>query len=358
MAMYPEQYDRGATVGSPWFGNAYENVDVIDRERVAHTFDYKMSAEPIFVMQNTPVGGETLMTPVMVPNKAAQVRTHIDEDGTEVMVPLSVTSPNYGTPDPQERFLAMYDAIESAEVGAECVSIDTAGNGRRMFGTWKLPEDYSFDFGGLEHTDIFLNFLGSVDGFVSTKGTTTAHRIKCTNALQTIAFGVPTLFSIKNTRNANQYVADAITGLHASMVEARLMSESIDQLLNTVFTEAQFFDMVRSPDMLDWARHAELTKAEKSTAQMERKFAEITHHYHHNADLDDGVRETAYGAMQAINSWETKTASIRGCTRDQHLFDQTLFGAQEYTAIAGELVGVGAIREANVGRAAKLLAAS
>lgn len=318
--------DRGVLYENAWHRHPQYTVtgQPVTAEEIADVFDFEIEARPVYILD---AEGE----PVEVPGRFAQVRTDAD-------LPLSIMSGSYAPPDYRERFAQVHRVLTGEGAEFECHTAGTLHNGAKAFMSFRLPDECSFDLGGTEVVHSYLNVGDSSDGSSAFRGTNTLARVVCANTFSAYLVGAPSLWSIRHTSNSGELVDDLLKTLHNSITAATTAAKGIDRLMEEIWTEAQFVEMIKDERILNWeARDAKAADG-KSTTRVDNTFDAMMTRYH--ADDIADIRETKFGALMAVQGYEQHVKSTRGMTKEIRHLDNVLFKTQKVTTAAAELMGV------------------
>lgn len=239
---------------------------------------------------------------VQIPDRFATVRTNPVTGGTEY---LGVVGGAY-KPIQNEAHLDLLDTLVD-ESGAH---FDTAGSlrgGREVFVGMKLPD--SIQIGGADQIDVNLIALNSHDGSSAFRFIVSPIRVVCANTQAAAIASAQASFSIRHTSNAGGRIQEAreALGMTFKYLEAyeaegnRMVSEAVtagwvDSFLHEVFQVAQ----------------GERHKASKR----QRENLDGTLALWRDSETMAGIKDTRWGAYQAVTEFIDHLAPVRGADAD------------------------------------------
>lgn len=275
-----------------------EVVPTVGAWEIASTFDFDVQAQP---MSFTNSQGEQQA----VTGSNAIVRTGgRDANGSEVPdIALSAVGTRYVVSNYYDYFSSIASTL--TEQGCKVETVGTLGNGAKGFMSVSLPEGIgNIDLGGTEQGGTVLNFGDSCDGSCSQRGALAFGRIVCENFFSTELLGMPALWKIQHRTNAAEYATAALATLESAVAKAQGVSETIDRLVNSPFSESEFRAMVAAVQ----GERPEDTGTGQTV--YDAKFTAIMERY--NADDVSDVRSTRWGALQAVQGWSQHSRGTRG----------------------------------------------
>lgn len=228
---------------------------------------------------------------------------------------LGITGKGYGT-------IGNNDLAQVAEAtGLDPVLAGDWKGGRIV---WMLLDMGEKAFGGGESLKRYLWIANGHGGAGSFSVVPTNIRPFCANQLPALRREKAEI-SIRHTRNAMDYVHAATESLRRAVHEFDAVDQAIERLLATEFTRKQFFeDMVPAilGDKPEWEQTKTGTGGAKRT-NWHKRWEELVETY--ASPTQDGIRNTAYGAVMAVNEWEQHVRGGRG-SQSEVAVNRTLAG--------------------------------
>ena len=307
--------DKGLVTAETWHRDpAFEVVDSgsITVEGVESIFDFGFVQTEI----TATVDGHVLTDP----NKLAIVRHGgLDSQGRELEpIYLSAMGKKYGVNDYREHFSSI--AASLLDLGCTISTVGTLGNGAKGFMSVELPDgigDISLDGETIEGR-FMINFGESVDGSASTTAAQTFNRIVCKNTFQMELIARGRIFAIRHTANASAAISEARRQLHKTIAQAQETQAIMERMANTTYVESQFVGLMNQIQgkCPEEEGRGQTAWTNKRTAIMER----------YNAADIDGVRDTVWGAFNAIQGYSQHKRGIRGnVSRDARNLEEVTF---------------------------------
>ncbi|GIG23330.1 hypothetical protein Cch01nite_40540 [Cellulomonas chitinilytica] len=249
-----------------------------------------------------------------VPLTASEVTpdgvTHMDVPGFATVR----TNPFTGQPEPLGVVGDAYTPLQNEE-HAEFLNLladesgaifDTAGSlrgGRQVFVTMRLPQYLLV--GGSDRVDLNIAALNSHDGSGAYRLLVTPVRVVCANTQNAALRDHVSSWSIRHTRNAKSAVQAARTALGLTFAYVDAFQAEADKMIAATVTDAEFYALVS--DLFGTPETD--TQARTRNAHTHRS-ATLAHLWH-QADTQDGIRGTAWGAYQAVAEYVDHFAPVR-----------------------------------------------
>jgi len=188
---------------------------------------------------------------------------------------------------------------------------ETAGSilgGKRVFVTMKVPNHMTFA-SGQEQVDLYLLAWNSHDGSSAFTLAITPVRVVCKNTLDYAMAAARRKFLVRHTVSATERIEEARRALDLTFNYEKALAEDIDRMLDKVYTEEQFASLVEQllPDLPEDAE--EFAKANREEAQ--GSMAALWY-----SPTQDGIRDTAWGAMSTVVEWADFYSPARSKDRD------------------------------------------
>lgn len=275
----------------------------------AHLSGWDVRKVPLF-MHPQPVLTETGVTspePVEVPDRFATVRTNPINQATDY---LGVVGPAY-TPIQNEEHTELMDAF----VGESGAHFETAGalrGGRETFVTMKMPEAMKLSYqGGNDPVDLYIAALNSHDGSSAFRFMVTPVRIVCANTQAAAISRAKSTFSIRHTSGASNYVNEARQALGIATEYFAKFEEAAQTLIDTPMDFAESAEFFRQLTGLNEKGISDRTKGTR-----QRLHQGLTATLAQTITLDDALRQTRWGAYNAVTEWFDHHAPVRGAEGD------------------------------------------
>ncbi len=224
------------------------------------------------------------------------------------------TNPFTGTPEALGVVGSGYTPLQNEEhadflntlADVSGATFDTAGSlrgGRQVFVTMRLPEHLSI--GGTDRVDLNIAALNSHDGTSAFRVLVTPVRVVCANTQAAALRDHASSWSIRHTRNAKAAVQVARESLGLTFAYVEAFQAQADRLIDTATSDAQFYALVG--DLFGTPDHDAPARTRRAHAQRRQALA----HLWHQADTQDGIRGTAWGAYQAVTEYVDHYAPVR-----------------------------------------------
>lgn len=223
-----------------------------------------------------------------------------------------------------------YEAIKETGVPVELRSAGTLNGGARAYLTIEVGKP--IDVAGYSEIQKYFTIADSHDGTSSAKGVSTAGVVVCNNTFQAYVIGAPKAWSINHTRNAEQYLDDAVRGYTEALEQQHLIDDAVERLINEAYTQGDF--MTELLPTLIGQRPTE--EGRSRTMHDNKRTALVTRYW--GEDLDRGIRETKWGALMAVQGYEQHERPVRGGTRQAKHMESLYFGTQNLTAKAAQIL--------------------
>jgi phage/plasmid-like protein (TIGR03299 family) len=215
-----------------------------------------------------------------------------------------MAKPGYGVIDngvPADLCDALIEVVPGA-------TIESAGSlytpGKVVWFLVRLPDSKVFGTDGGETHERYVMITTSHDGSSALTIRPTNVRVQCMNT-HTAAFGNASMYTIKHTTNALDYVEEARKAIQFTYANADAFDAEVQRLLDESLAADDFANFV-IPEVID----SRPQDAGRSQTVWDQKFAGIVEFY--NADHNEAIRGTAWGAVQAVNEFETWAIKPRG----------------------------------------------
>lgn len=260
--------------------------------RHAHLADWNVRKVPM-TLQDLRDDGVTTLD---VPDRWATVRTNPVTGNTEY---LGVVGGHY-RPIQNEAHVDLLDALVD-ESGAH---FDTAGSlrkGREVFVSMKMPEHLMI--GGADRIDLNLVALNSHDGSSSFRFLVTPIRVVCANTQAAAIRSAKASFSIRHTANAGHHLQEAREALGLTFRYVEAFAAAGEAMLARTMRPSQFDRYAAHLFGVD-----DTDKPSKSAQQ----HAEALGALWRDSDTLEGIRQTRWGAYQAVTEYLDHYAPTKG----------------------------------------------
>ena len=260
-------------------------------------------------------------------------------DGTTHYHKLSHMSGTYTGLSYEETFGAIAQVMIDNDIPIKTVG--TLQNGGKMFLLAHIP-GLDLEFPGWSDTQQWLNFGDSLNGTSLLRATQSMHAVVCGNTFAAYILGADPLFKIRHTKNAQAVANSALQSLDASIKLSKDIQAAVEQLCNDPFSEADFLGLLRHDDIC--GERPDVGKDGRTTGQThyDNVFDAMVDRYHE--DDIEGIRETKFGALMAIQGYEQhvgrankSTSNPTGSKDVQHL-DKLMFKGQALTEAASKIL--------------------
>ena len=327
----------------PWHGLGTVVPDVLTAKEalVLAGLDWEVELRPLFckvdqeVRLIAPEGGgepELVRTDLDTP-------AELEVDGSFAVVRdsdlsvLGVVGGRY-VPVQNHRAFDFFDGL----VGSKEAKYETAGSldgGRRVFMTARVPRDIKI--GGADAVDLYLVLATSHDGSLALTAMVTPVRVVCQNTLNMALNGAKQRWTMKHTDSIDGKIAVARNALDLTFGYVDEFEKEAEQLLALDFSKAQFEAMVR--DVFPGKKEASVAFTPEQYGMIGLLESSPT--------LDDGLRYTGWGALNAVAEWDDWGRTFRSSESRSEAEQRTQaawFGASvtRKTAVQKYLVGLAA----------------
>ena len=289
-------------------GKVYEDQDGLRTADVLTDLD---AGEVIGV----PVQG-TLLTPdgvTLVEDPTKMMTVRLRSTGP---VPLGVVGSDYGIIQEADAFGFGDNLIDSGE--ALISSAGLLDGGRRAFCCWKLPENILI--GGVDEVDLFLLVALSHDGSLALTAAATPIRVVCQNTLTLGLAQAAHVWRVRHTTNGPMKVAEARRALEMTHAYLGAFQAEADALIGAKMTKRQYEQVVKKM----YGTKTEDKDGKLAFRIWEKKVDTLMGLW--TADTQEGVKNTAWGALNAIVEFGDWGRDVRGQDDDDaRRFEVSLF---------------------------------
>lgn len=199
-----------------------------------------------------------------------------------------------------------YELVQGAEAfelgtqtGLDCISAISLRGGRQQAFTFDLG---SYEVGGEAMQD-YISVLNSFDGswsLIALKSTTV---IVCANTAAMALSGASTRFNIRHTASWEEKVDDVREALGLAVESRTKFVETVEHLMRTPFNMRQFDALLDGIKPLPDQQGRGRTMAEQARSAIRGLYTE--------GEVTAAWRNTAWGAVQAVNTYEQWSAPVR-----------------------------------------------
>ncbi len=255
------------------------------------------------------------MRRVMIPAREVVIEGSFAVVRDSDLSTLGVVGGQYVPIQNHESFAFFDTLVDSGDAKYE-----TAGSlkaGRVVFLTAKVPREIKI--GGADAVDLYLVLSTSHDGSLAFRCAVTPVRVVCQNTLNYGLSIAQQNWSIRHTDQAEGKVAEARQALGLTFDYADAFEAEANRLLDQEFTKAEFERLVRvlSPSKKEGDGGYQTQMALIGTLES-------------SATLDDGLRYTRWGALNAVAEYADWVAPVRSSktkSEAESRTDRAWFGA-------------------------------
>lgn len=200
---------------------------------------------------------------------------------------------------------------------------ETAGSlagGRRVFLTARIPREIKI--GGADAVDSYLLMANSHDGSMAFTAAVTPVRVVCQNTLNLALRGTKQQWKLRHTDSIDGKIAEARDALGLTFAYLDSFEQEMERLLAQDFSKGDFERLIKEafPDPVNTDPHAPRFSDEQ--------YAMIGL-LESSPTIDDGIRYTKYGALNAIREYDDWGRTYRKSkvkTIDEQRTEATWFG--------------------------------
>jgi phage/plasmid-like protein (TIGR03299 family) len=282
------------------YSGAIPAADVRD-----HLFGWDAVPAPLFASVNG--------SPVVVPNMVANVRS----DNGAV---LGLVSERYAIHQYSDSLVSAVERITGAGTDLGISAAGTNRNGAVGWVSVSLP-DTRTTAEGVEYLPNLIAY-GSHDGSLVTGYKRSVLNMVCNNQMGSMLHTGATAVRVKHTRNSVLRLESAQHALGILAETADTFAEGVRELCQLPVSEADFAAFLAEfapiPTIEDGANTRGLTMAENKRDALSTLWAS-------DARVSPW-RGTAYGVVQAVNTYSQHVQTVRGAHRDERNLLSTLSG--------------------------------
>lgn len=174
---------------------------------------------------------------------------------------------------------------------------ETAGSlngGRKVFLTAKIPREILI--GGADAVDSYLVMANSHDGTMAFTAAVTPVRVVCQNTLNIALKGAKQMWKLRHTDSIDGRIAEARDALGLTFRYLDSFEQEMEKLLAIDFSKTQFEDMIRK-------LFPPTQEPEFGVSFSDEQYSMIGL-LESSPTIDDGLRYTKYGALNAIREYD------------------------------------------------------
>lgn len=204
--------------------------------------------------------------------------------------------------------------------GANWDTMGSLDNGKRVFGTLVIPQEFVLDpKGASDRVKTYLGVATSHDGTLPITSFMTGIRVVCQNTLTMALAGNQRTYKVRHTKNAEGRLEDARQALRVSYAYFGELEQEARALYETAITNRKFDEIVKTL----WPIPDEVVKDGKVSNQGAITRAKNTGDYvstlYREAGTLDNIRGTAWGAFNALTEYFDWYRPTRGDSGDLNL---------------------------------------
>jgi len=296
-----------------------DNFDAAWIERYAPEILSDVHIHPTYVIVSDEDCGVSY---VETPNKAAIVREYDNK-----IVGEGLGKASYGVVQPSDAY--EWGQTISGFAGLPLVSAGTLREGRQFFFTYQMGDEAPC---GINYTP-YLTVTSSHDGSLSLMALFSDIITVCANTLAWTlgeAKGPNNRVTLKHTANVDQRMVMALAALRGAAEHVEKVNKQIETLANIRLSA---FDKTRMMDNL-FPYIAEDGRAKT----MRDKTRDSVRSLMRSQVVEDGLQDTGWAWVQAVNTYENWNTPIRNSDRAERQFDAIVKGNQNLTNAALEQV--------------------
>lgn len=199
------------------------------------------------------------------------------------------------------------------------IGIGSAGLLKNRAQAWvqvEIPETLSTRHGVAFRPN--LTAYTSLDGSLATNYKPTVGIVVCDNTLSAALAEATQSFRVKHTKHSSLRLNDAQKALGLLESVAGDFEAELDKLIAWTITDRQFDDLLTK-------LCAPTSETKRSKSLADKKRSEVTSLYRHD-ERASTWRGTAFGVLQAFNTYETHVATVRNVERVERNLSDVLSG--------------------------------
>lgn len=205
-------------------------------------------------------------------------------------------------------------------VGGQWDTMGSILGGTQVFGTILLPRDFILDPQGVsDRVELYVGCSTSFDGSMQTTFFVDPTRVVCKNT-QTYALASAKasgrIYKVRHTANAEGRLEDARASLRVAHAEMDALELEAQALYQQAVTNREFDAIVQAYAPVPDEVVKDGKVANKAAITRAKNAQELVHNVY-KAGTNDGIRGTAWGALQAfveLQDWYRPTRGDNGTT--------------------------------------------
>jgi phage/plasmid-like protein (TIGR03299 family) len=254
------------------------DITTSDMMDAAKLSGWDIGLEPVVIPAGYRTSGESFMV----------TRTNPFDGGKDI---LSIVGDRYKVF--QNEALADFgDALHDG--GARPESAGSIKGGKQVFLTYELDKSIILDPKGIaDETKSYLMLTTSHDGSASVQALITPVRVVCQNTLNMALAGAKQSFKVRHTQKVDGRIAEARQTIGLAFQHMDEFDKMANELYQRSITNQQFDSIVDALYPAD-------DKASKSAITMRDNKVDLIRALYLNAPTQEGIRGTAWGALNAL----------------------------------------------------------
>jgi phage/plasmid-like protein (TIGR03299 family) len=269
--------------------------DVFDAQTALDTAH--LSGWNVHKEEMTTVGG------IIVPEKFANVRTNPYTGDAEV---LGVSGTQY-VPVQNEEHVELLNTLVD-ESGAIFETAGSLNGGKDVFVTMKLPE--TMKIGGVDEVEVNIAALNNHSGDKAFRLLTTPVRIVCANTQKAAIRNAWSNFNIHHTKSATGRIEEARQALGLTFKYVDDFEAEAEKMIQETMKEAEFAKLM--DELVGVPNLEKNDRTTKSTLQAREDLL----YCFADSPTSKGIRNTKWGAYQAVTEWTDHMYPVRGDDKD------------------------------------------
>lgn len=291
----PHEFESGFFARKPaWhgLGTVVEEALTAQQALEAADLEWRVDLFPVFTVA---AHGETSEVTIPIEDKFAVVR---DSD----LSVLGVVGGRYTPVQNNESFSFFDSLVDSGDAKYEAAG--ALRGGQLVWLTAKM--DREIRIAGTDRTDLYLLLANAHDGTMSFTAAVTPVRVVCMNTLNVALKGAKQSWKMRHTESITGRISEARRTLGLTFEYADVYEKTMNRLVEEEYTKREFEDLIRKT-----------FPAPKENA--EGRFSEEQYALlgvlESSPTIDDAIRFTRYGALNAVREYEDWLRNIRGSKR-------------------------------------------
>lgn len=228
---------------------------------------------------------------------------------------LGIVSSKYQVIQNEQAFSFIDELIDE---GLELESAGELKNGKRVWLMSKLPDIFIAD----DEITPYICFINNHDGKGGVRVAVTPIRVACANALNIAINQAYRSWSTKHMGNIENKIEEAKRTLNFTQKYIYKFQEKGNELINKKIDKNDVEELTAK--LVPFPEQDKLTERKK--VNIEEKRQELLYHYNNAPDLE-GIRDTAWGFLNAVSSFALHARPKRETkTYQSRLFERVLNG--------------------------------